>query len=97
MISTEGMLTVAEAAQRLHRSEEQVRRNLRQGKLKSQRIGNQWFLGEAAISRPGHQDSRPLIPLDLQEQIARTREEIYRRGGIVFDFVKEVHEDRAGR
>src|SRR3990170_908131 len=49
MLSLEGMITVAEAARRLGRSLEQVRRYLREGKLKGQRIGGQWFVEEASL------------------------------------------------
>jgi excisionase family DNA binding protein len=49
MDSLKGMLTVAEAAERLGRSLEQVRRYLREGKLKGQRIGGQWFVEEASL------------------------------------------------
>ncbi|HEU4759692.1 MAG TPA: helix-turn-helix domain-containing protein [Dehalococcoidia bacterium] len=45
----EGMISVAEAARRLGRSIEQVRRYLREGKLKGQRIGQQWFIEEASL------------------------------------------------
>lgn len=38
------MLTVAETAQRLNRSTEQVRRYLREGRLKGRRVGGQWFI-----------------------------------------------------
>ena len=91
MIETEGMITVAEAAKRLGRSIEQVRRYLREGKLKGQRVGNQWFVDEASLkpSRP-----RPLIPPELMRRIDETREAIYRRNGIVFDVVALLNEDR---
>ncbi|MDP2950225.1 MAG: helix-turn-helix domain-containing protein [Chloroflexota bacterium] len=49
MLSLEGMITVAEAARRLGRSLEQVRRYLREGKLRGQRIGGQWFVEEASL------------------------------------------------
>jgi len=49
MLSFEGMITVAEAARRLGRSIEQVRRYLREGKLKGQRVGGQWFVEEASL------------------------------------------------
>jgi excisionase family DNA binding protein len=49
MVSLDGMITVAEAARRLGRSIEQVRRYLREGKLKGQRIGGQWFVEEASL------------------------------------------------
>ncbi len=45
----EGYITVPEAAQRLSRSTEQVRRYLREGKLPGRRIGNQWFIREPAV------------------------------------------------
>jgi excisionase family DNA binding protein len=49
MVSLDGMITVAEAARRLGRSLEQLRRYLREGKLKGQRIGGQWFVEEASL------------------------------------------------
>jgi len=49
MLSFDGMITVAEAARRLGRSLEQVRRYLREGKLKGQRVGGQWFVEEASL------------------------------------------------
>ncbi len=60
MIDTKGMITVAEAAKRLDRSIEQVRRKLREGKLKGQRIGNQWFVDLVALeSAKGSGKDRP--------------------------------------
>jgi len=51
----DGYVTVDEAARRLDRSIEQVRRYLREGRLRGQRIGQQWFIEEAALAawRPG--------------------------------------------
>jgi len=49
MLPLDGKITVAEAARRLGRSLEQVRRYLREGKLKGQRIGGQWFVEEASL------------------------------------------------
>ena len=46
----EGYVTVTEAAHRLRRSIEQVRRYLREGKLTGRRIGQQWFIEEAALA-----------------------------------------------
>ena len=43
-------MTVAEAARRLNRSIEQVRRYLREGRLAGRRIGQQWFIEEAALA-----------------------------------------------
>jgi len=45
----EGMITVQEAARRLGRSIEQVRRYLREGKLRGERIGQQWFINEESL------------------------------------------------
>src|SRR3990172_1014205 len=50
MNEPEGMITVQEAARRLNRSIEQVRRYLREGKLKGRRIGQQWFIDEASLA-----------------------------------------------
>ncbi|MEX0800100.1 MAG: helix-turn-helix domain-containing protein [Dehalococcoidia bacterium] len=48
----EGAISVAEAARRMRRSIEQVRRYLREGKLKGERIGQQWFVDEASLGEP---------------------------------------------
>ena len=45
----ESVVTVAEAAQMLERSTEQVRRYLREGRLSGKRMGNQWFIDRAAV------------------------------------------------
>jgi len=87
------MITVTEAAKRLNRSTEQVRRYLREGKLKGQRIGNQWFVEEAALKDPD-KTPQPLIPPELVAKIRKTREDIFRRNGIVFDVVEMVREHR---
>jgi excisionase family DNA binding protein len=50
MAKPEGMITVQEAARRLGRSIEQVRRYLREGKLRGERIGQQWFIEEASLA-----------------------------------------------
>ncbi len=94
MIEVNGMITVAEAAKRLNRSIEQVRRNLREGKLKGQRIGNQWFVEEAALKTD--RQPRPLVSPELMARVKKTREEIFKRNGIVFDAVALVRESREG-
>ena len=43
------LISVAEAARRLQRSTEQVRRYLREKRLPGQRIGGQWFIDAIAI------------------------------------------------
>jgi excisionase family DNA binding protein len=95
MIETEGMITVAEAAKRLDRSIEQVRRYLREGKLKGQRVGNQWFVDKASLKEAGKEPA-PLIPRELMEEIKRARKAIFQRNGIVFDAVQMVRESREG-
>jgi excisionase family DNA binding protein len=93
MVTLEGMITVAEAARRLNRSIEQVRRYLREGELRGQRIGNQWFVEEHALQTPR---GEPLVPPELVERIRRTREEIRRRVGHDFNVVRMIHESREG-
>jgi excisionase family DNA binding protein len=46
----DGYVTVEEAARRLDRSIEQVRRYLREGRLPGRRIGQQWFIEERALA-----------------------------------------------
>lgn len=43
-MDNQALLSVTEAAQRLNRSTEQVRRYLREGRLDGRRIGGQWFI-----------------------------------------------------
>lgn len=45
----QGLVSVAEAAGRLGRSTEQVRRYLREGRLTGKRIGGQWFIDGPAL------------------------------------------------
>jgi excisionase family DNA binding protein len=91
MVTLEGMITVAEAARRLNRSIEQVRRYLREGKLRGQRIGNQWFVEERTLEAPR---GEPLVPAELVERIRRTREEIRSRAGHNFDVVEMIRRSR---
>ena len=93
MVSTDGLLTVADAAKRLKRSNEQVRRYLREGKLKGRRIGNQWFITESALDHSRESENR-LIPRELIARADRNREDIYHRTGIVFDVVEMLRLDR---
>jgi excisionase family DNA binding protein len=44
------LLSVAETAQRLNRSTEQVRRYLREKRLRGHRIGGQWFIEAKAVT-----------------------------------------------
>ena len=93
MIDTKGMITVAEAAKRMNRSIEQVRRKLREGKLKGQRIGNQWFVDEEGLREL--RANEPLIPKEVMERVRRLREEAARRNpGYVWDAVEMVCRSR---
>lgn len=97
MIETEGMITVAEAAKRLNRSIEQVRRKLREGKLKGQRVGNQWFVEEASLEKPTMEARRFYAPEFIQ-RVHRLREEIARANpGHVFDVDEMLRESRESR
>ncbi len=57
------LLTVADAAVRLDRSTEQVRRYLREGRLSGRRIGGQWFIEQQALQTFGEQkrDARAFL------------------------------------
>ncbi len=57
------LLTVADAAVRLDRSTEQVRRYLREGRLNGRRIGGQWFIEQQALQTFGEQkrDARAFL------------------------------------
>lgn len=43
-------LTVPEVARKLALSEETIRRQVRSGRLKAEKIGNQWFIHEDNLS-----------------------------------------------
>jgi len=43
------LVSVADAARRLDRSTEQVRRYLREGRLRGRRVGGQWFIERSAL------------------------------------------------
>lgn len=105
----EGMVTVAEAARRLGRSIEQVRRYLREGKLEGRRIGQQWFVPERAVSQrpvpvreptgPCLVDPPPLSPEEAQALIRQIDEgvEAMRRrlgGDLDIDIVALIRQDR---
>jgi excisionase family DNA binding protein len=93
MIETDGTISVAEAARRLHLSIEQVRRKLREGKLKGQRIGNQWFVDQRAVDEGRKQG--PLIPPEVFAEIDKIRQQVAERNpGYVFDPVEMVRQVR---
>jgi excisionase family DNA binding protein len=49
MDADQSLLSVGEAAKRLQRSTEQVRRYLREGRLEGRRIGGQWFMERSTL------------------------------------------------
>jgi len=51
MDNEQSLLSVGDAAKRLERSTEQVRRYLREGRLKGQRIGGQWFIDRSTLDQ----------------------------------------------
>jgi excisionase family DNA binding protein len=95
MITLEGMITVTEAARRLNRSTEQVRRYLREGKLRGQRIGNQWFVEESATR--GSMTARYEQQMEVLRRIRENREAILRESGLQprgAEIIRQVREDR---
>lgn len=49
MEDEQDLLSVGDAAKRLERSTEQVRRYLREGRLSGRRIGGQWFIDRPVL------------------------------------------------
>ncbi|MDP6108348.1 MAG: helix-turn-helix domain-containing protein [Candidatus Brocadiia bacterium] len=70
-----GYVTVQEAAQKLERSTEQVRRYLREGKLDGRRIGGQWFIREEAVLYRTHPGGSEVAPREFSY-----RDHIYNAG-----------------
>ena len=50
VFNREEYLTVPEAARYLQVNEETIRRNVRSGRLKAEKIGNQWFIRKNDLS-----------------------------------------------
>ena len=81
-----GHITVNEAARRMGRSTEQVRRYLREGRLPGKRLGGQWFIRETALLYRTREEEmsdmtrRELGPSwDLPDMATRARLEVYER------------------
>ncbi len=51
MYGEQSLLSVGDAAKRLSRSTEQVRRYLREGRLQGRRIGGQWFIERGLLDQ----------------------------------------------
>lgn len=56
------MLTVPEAARRVHRNPETVRRWLREGKLRGRRVGTQYLVEEADLDTVTAADGSTALP-----------------------------------
>jgi excisionase family DNA binding protein len=93
MIDVDGKLSVHEAATRLGRSTEQVRRYLREGKLKGQRIGNQWWIDSSDLALMAGKGG-PLIAPGLLGEIRELRERVSQRAGRHFDVVELLRQSR---
>lgn len=57
------MLTVPEAARRVHKNPETVRRWIREGRLRSRKVGTQHVIEEADLERFARQDEPEMSPL----------------------------------
>ncbi len=87
MGTPEGMVTVPEAAKRMGRSLEQVRRYLREGKLSGERIGQQWFIRETAVAYLV--EPRGEEKTDMEPNVHRTIHDMtLRERGV---FIERVH------
>ena len=97
MIDLKGTISVAEAARRLDKSIEQVRRDLRAGRLRGQRVGNQWFVDEGSLVDK-RKAAEPLIPPGTLARIDQLRREINERnrrsGRPPFDVVEMLRQHR---
>lgn len=94
MPQPEGMISVQEAAQRLGRSTEQVRRYLREGKLRGQRIGQQWFIDEKSLSE-GPLVYQPGKPHTVQIREAVAAMEIDSKVADIEAVIKSIEAGRA--
>ena len=69
------LISVADAARRLERSTEQVRRYLREGRLSGRRIGGQWFIEARAVGtflgslREGQNFLERVLPSDRRDPL----------------------------
>src|SRR6266849_6168138 len=91
-------LTVADAARRLDRSIEQVRRYLREGRLAGRRIGQQWFIEETAIAswRPARGGGRVSEPAAVYEATSMKTEETKKKDRLISEeLLREIDETAA--
>ena len=86
------MITVAEAARRMNRSSEQVRRYLREGKLVGRRIGGQWFIDESAIDQPLNREPQIREAAVMYRPVADDKAEYRARMAAAIEAVREHRE-----
>ncbi|MBA3620779.1 MAG: helix-turn-helix domain-containing protein [Euzebyales bacterium] len=83
------MLTVPEAARRISRNPETIRRWIRAGRLRSQKIGTQYLVDEADLDALADSDDEMLpLPAGWQRTID---------GSPMPNIVRAVRESRRGR
>ncbi len=87
--------TVAEAARYLGRSIEQVRRYLREARLEGYRLGNQWFVPEAALAAFRAESADLEERMKLVKEMKDLREELRHKYGYL-DVSTWVAEAREG-
>lgn len=95
--TSDDLVTVAEAAKILHRSTEQVRRYLREGKLPGERIGGQWFIRRSSLQKKGNKESVYQQRMELLKEVRELREQIYVRVGELpsgSELVEQVRTER---
>jgi excisionase family DNA binding protein len=69
MFGKDTMIPVAEAAKRLNRTPEQLRRALRQGRMRGERVGRQWFVDSRYIQVEPRGYSRLITQKELMQGI----------------------------
>jgi excisionase family DNA binding protein len=79
-------LTVPEAARRLGRNPETVRRWIREGRLRSSRVGTQHIIEEADLDAAIHHDELP-VPIGWRTTMT---------GGAMPNIAATLHRSRAG-
>lgn len=80
------MITVPEAARRVRRNPETIRRWIREGKLAAQRIGTQYLVDEDRLDEVA--GSGPAVPSSLDETVT---------GEPMPDFLAALDRSRSGR
>jgi excisionase family DNA binding protein len=64
MAADDSLIDVQEAARRLNRSPEQVRRYLREGRLKGHRVNNRWYVDATDVA-----DEHDVLTGDISDEL----------------------------